>query len=56
MIREYDRVKVKSTGDTGIVVDIRNTTGTYFLVERDSDNELIDCTASELEKLGRGQQ
>ena len=54
MIREYDRVKVKSTGDTGIVVDIRNTNGTYFLVER--DNELIDCTASELEKLGRGQQ
>lgn len=30
MIREYDRVKVKSTGDTGIVVDIRNTNGTYF--------------------------
>ncbi|WP_418273310.1 hypothetical protein [Hominenteromicrobium sp.] len=56
MICEYDRVKVKSTGDTGIVVDIRNTNGTYFLVERDSDNELIDCIASELEKLGRGQQ
>ena len=51
MIQEYDHVKIKNTGNTGIVVDIRNTNGTYYLVERDDDNELIDCTADELEKI-----
>ena len=56
MIREYDRVKVKNTGDVGIVIDIRNSNGTYFLVERDKDNELIDCTADELEKIEQREQ
>lgn len=51
MIQEYDHVRIKKTGFTGIVVDIRNTDGTYFLVETDADNELIDCVESELEKL-----
>ncbi len=51
MIREYDHVKVKSTGDIGIVVDIRNTNGTYYLIERDGDNKLIDCSADDLEKM-----
>ena len=51
MIQEYDHVKIKNTGNTGIVVDIRNTNGTYYLVQRDDDNELIDCTADELEKI-----
>ncbi len=51
MISEYDRVKIVKTGDTGIVVDIRDTNGTYYLIERDSDNELIDCTEEELERL-----
>lgn len=50
MIREYDRVRIKSTGDVGIVVDIRKNNGTCYLVERDSDNNLIDCTPDELEK------
>lgn len=54
MIREYDRVKVKETGDIGTVVDIRETNGTYYLVERDNDNELIDCTLDELEKIEEG--
>ena len=49
MIQEYDRVMVKSTGDIGIVVDIRDTNGTYYLVERDCDNKLIFCSADELE-------
>ena len=51
MIQEYDHVKIKNTGNTGIVVDIRNTNGTYYLVERDGDSELIDCKADELEKI-----
>lgn len=51
MINEYDRVKIIETGDVGIVVDIRETNGTFCLVERDGDNELIDCAESELEKL-----
>lgn len=51
MIEEYDRVKVKNTGDIGVVVDIRATNGTYCLVERDGDNELIDCNIDDLEKL-----
>lgn len=51
MICEYDRVLVKKTGDIGIVVDIRETNGTYYLIERDSDNKLIDCTVDDLEKI-----
>ena len=51
MINEFDRVKVKSSGETGVVVDIRSTNGTFYLVERDADNELIDCVESDLEKV-----
>lgn len=51
MINEYDRVRIIKTGDVGIVVDIRETNGTFYLVERDGDNELFDCSESELEKL-----
>lgn len=52
MINEFDRVRIKSTGETGVVVDIRNTNGKFFLVERDTDNELVDCKESDLEELG----
>lgn len=51
MIDEYDHVKIKKSGVAGVVVDIRHTNGTYYLVERDDNNELIDCTEDELEKL-----
>lgn len=51
MIHEYDRVRIKSSGIQGIVVDIRHTNGTYYLVESDNDNELIDCTGDELERI-----
>lgn len=51
MIKEFDHVKIVKTGDTGIVVDIRDTNGVYYLIERDSDNELIDCTEDELERI-----
>lgn len=51
MINEFDRVRIKSTGETGIVVDIRNITEEIFLVERDKDNELIDCVEADLEKV-----
>ena len=51
MINEYDRVRIIKTGETGIVVDIRHIEGEYYLVERDGDNELIDCSENELEKL-----
>lgn len=51
MIHEYDHVRVKTTGFTGIVVDIRNINGTFYLVEMDEDNELVDCTEDELERI-----
>ncbi len=51
MIREYDHVKIKASGIVGIVVDIRHTNGTYYLVESDGDNELFDCTEDELERV-----
>lgn len=51
MINEFDRVRIISTGETGIVVDIRNTTKKFFLLEMDFDNRLVDCTESEIEKL-----
>lgn len=51
MIEEFDHVKIKSSGETGVVVDIRNTNGKFFLVELDTDNELIDCVETDLEKV-----
>ena len=50
-INEYDHVRVIASGDAGIVVDIRTTNNTYFTVERDSDNKLLDCTESDIEKI-----
>ena len=50
-INEYDHVRVVASGETGIVVDIRTTNNTYFTVERDGDNKLLDCTESEIEKI-----
>lgn len=51
MINEFDMVRIISTGEIGVVVDIRNTNQKFYLVERDNDNELLDCTESEIEKL-----
>ena len=51
MIKEYDHVKVLKTGETGIIVDIRDTGGIYYLVELDKDNELSDCRESDIEKI-----
>ena len=51
MIKEYDHVKILKTGETGIVVDIRDTGGIFYLVELDKDNELIDCRESDSEKF-----
>lgn len=51
MIKEYDHVKVLKTGDTGIVVDVRDTGGIFYLVELDKNNELLDCKMEEIEKL-----
>lgn len=51
MIYEYDRVKIKSSGIQGTVVDIRHTNRTYYLIESDDNNELIDCTEDELERI-----
>ena len=39
MIQIYDRVKIKATGQTGVVVDIRHTTGDFFTVEGDDRDE-----------------
>lgn len=52
MIKEYDHVKVLKTGDTGIVVDVRDTGGIFYLVELDKSNELLDCKREDIEKLG----
>jgi hypothetical protein len=51
MIHEYEHVKTKKTGITGIVFDIRNTNGLYYLIESDIDNELFDCAEDELERV-----
>ena len=53
MVNEYDRVKIIATGETGVVVDIRNTNDCYLIVELDGGNELFDCTVDEVEKLQR---
>lgn len=51
MVNEYDRVKIIATGETGVVVDVRNTNNCYLIVELDGDNEFFDCTVDEVEKL-----
>lgn len=61
MIREYEKVKIKSSGINGVVIDIFSVNGvTHYTVESDErgtqggygDNEsykLYDCTEAELE-------
>ena len=63
MIKEYDRVIIKKTGVTGIVVDISETRiGRNYIVESDekgvSDGygsadswKLFDCEENELERI-----
>lgn len=48
MIEEFDRVRIISLEKTGIVVDIRNTTKKFYLVELDNDNSLFDCTEQDI--------
>lgn len=48
-INEFEQVRIKKTGETGVVVDIRGVDDKFFLVERDLDNELVDCVESDLE-------
>lgn len=60
MIQEFDHVRIKSSGVTGIVVDISKTTG-RIIVESDEKGvpggwgendswKLFDCVESDLEK------
>lgn len=51
MINEFDKVRIINTGETGVVVDIRGTAKKFYLVEMDNNNELVDCTESEIEKI-----
>lgn len=61
MIAEFDHVRIKSNGITGVVVDISDVTGN-IIVESDlkgvpggwGENnswKLFDCTADDLEKI-----
>lgn len=50
----YDRVKIKKTGVTGIIVDIRRTPDEIYTVEADSRDmsgryPLFDCKKDDLE-------
>ena len=56
MIRMYEHVKIKATGQIGTVVDIRHTTGDFFTVEGDRRDDsgiypLFDCRPEDLEPL-----
>lgn len=63
MINEFDHVKIKSTGITGVVVDISIVAGkTIFVVESDNKGvpggygddaswKLFDCFENDLEKI-----
>lgn len=63
MLELYDKVRVKSSGTTGTIIDISQISGrTSFIVESDRENDpspnvtyhtlwpLYDCTADEIEK------
>lgn len=63
MLSEFDEVKIKASGVTGVIVDIYKVCGnTYYTVESDEKGvpggfgekdsyKLFECTASELEKI-----
>ena len=63
MLREYDHVRIKKTGITGIIVDVpQNQRERFFTVESDDRDtsggygtegsyKLYDCLAEELEKI-----
>lgn len=65
MIREFDHVRIKKTGVTGIVVDISNVGGIdRYIVESDEKGtpggwwgaesdlwNLFDCVESDLERV-----
>jgi len=65
MIEEYEHVRIKKTGVTGIVVDISERAGKrYYIVESDEKGvpggwweadkdawSLFDCTEDELERI-----
>ena len=63
MIEEYNHVRIKKTGITGIVVDISDTNGRKTLIVESDDEgvpggwgsegswKLFDCTEDELELL-----
>lgn len=48
MIEEFDRVRIIPLEKTGVVVDIRNTTKKFYLVELDDDNSLCDCIEQDI--------
>lgn len=55
-MKMYDRVKIKKNGVTGIIVDIRHTSGDVYTVEGDAKDAsggypLFDCKQDELEIL-----
>ena len=63
MIEEFDHVRIKKTGITGIVVDISDINGSKTLIVESDDKgvsggwgsddswKLFDCTEDELERL-----
>ena len=51
MIREFDKVKITASGKIGVVVDIRDTDCLHYLIELDKNNQIIDCSENEIEKL-----
>lgn len=63
MLTEYDKVKIKASGVTGVIVDIYEASGnTYYTVESDEKGvpggfgekdswKLFECRESDLEKL-----
>lgn len=62
-LAEYDHVRIKATGITGVIVDVpRRPQDRYYLVESDErgvpgghgpegEFKLFDCLAEELEKI-----
>lgn len=54
-IKEFDKVKILSSGVIGIVVDIHITKGEQIFIIESKDTKcgwvLFDCLADEIEKL-----
>ena len=52
MIKLFDEVKIKKTGEVGILVDISENEVPLYTVELEN-NDLVECWEADIEKIDK---